>query len=219
MAMKINVKLVSILFILPLFFLSSCNQSTEEKIDNFSGMRWGVSSAIVSTRYRKMDFQSKDERVIFPERTYSGVEKKFFGININGDTMDVSFIFHPSKGLVKGYRVINFGDGKDCVLTYKKYRNQIIEKYTLTEEELIRKGKQNNLDLPFCSSVLVGQAFWWHRWKDKHGNQATMILGGERSKRNVTVLVESHDFIQWKQREGIYDYFVKELIQLWNKIF
>lgn len=163
---------------------------------SFEGVEWGTPPSEVLDRVNRSGTVSIQREPVFPNETPSGTKLTIKNRRRNGDTVDVGYVFHPDRGLVKGFYFARFDRGDDCRTVFNRYYTSINQKIG---EHNLREGENNQLDVPFCYAVLVGKAEKYAQWKTPEGLTVTMIVGGERSKRRVRVFFETSAFYEWKR--------------------
>lgn len=168
----------------------------EKHIDQFAGIEWGTSPERVLSRYPE---EKIDSTKMYPKTNTVGKRVVVSDYSMDGDTVDIGFVFHPESGLVKGYYYAHFGRGDDCLRIYEKFSDAIDNEI---KQFKTRSDKTNQLEVPFCYATLVGKALKHSQWKTPEGLIVTMILGGEKSKRRVRVFYETPAFYAWQNRLG-----------------
>lgn len=169
----------------------------EEHYSSFEGIKWGSPPSKVLRRTNRSETLTIQREEVFPNQTPSGTKLTIKKLQRHGDTIDVGYVFHPERGLVKGFYFSRFDRGDDCRKVYERYYNSINQRIESYE---VRKGEKNQLDVPFCYAVLVGKAKKYAQWKTPEDLTVTMILGGKNAKRRVRVFFETSAFYDWKQK-------------------
>lgn len=176
------------------FYLSNTRPAEdfpENHFNKFAGVEWGTSPEGLLSRYPE---DKIDSSKMYPETNTAGRRVVVSDYSMDGDTVDIGFVFHPELGLVKGFYYAHFGRGKDCLRVYEKFSEPINDKIGRYRTS---KDQYNKLDVPFCYAVLVGKALKHSQWKTPEDLVITMILGGEKSKRRVRVFYETPAFYKW----------------------
>lgn len=168
-----------------------------EQYPVFDGIEWGASSSEILEHVQRYDTGSVSREAVFPQREPSGTKIMVRKVQKHGDTVDVGYVVHPERGLVKGFYFSRFDRGDDCRRVFDDYVSSIDEK---VGKHKVADGENNQLDVPFCYSVLVGKAKKYSQWKTPEGLTITMVLGGENAKRRVRVFFETRAFYEWKKR-------------------